>query len=149
MNVPKFEFAMFVSKNESKNSSPEVSFFKKIKKIKNEKDECMVTPKQPVCPTEIINISDDDDLPSTESYLMNEVNNHHKAIMDYAKFVKKMTSLTAAVKKNIIVDDVDYTKIIKRDLPHIHCAINPIFKKSLLKDIQEKVLKYHHRMAWT
>ena len=72
MNVPKFEFAMFVSKNESKNSSPEVSFFKKIKKIKNEKDECMVTPKQPVCPTEIIKISDDDDLPSTESYLMNE-----------------------------------------------------------------------------
>ena len=74
MNVPKLELVMLVSENESTNSSPEVSFFKKFKK---EEDEGMVIPKQPTYPPEIINIpddddDDDDDLSSIESCFMNE-----------------------------------------------------------------------------
>ena len=67
MSIPKVDSDMSFS--ESGSSSPEVSFFKKIKK---EEDEGMVIPEQPVHPPEIINISDDEDLSSIEPCFMNE-----------------------------------------------------------------------------
>ena len=39
------------------------------------------------------------------------------------------------------MDHIDYTKNITRDLPKLHCAINPISKKSLIKEIQNKKLE--------
>ena len=38
------------------------------------------------------------------------------------------------------MDHIDYTKIIKRDLPHLYCAINPISKNFLIKEVQNKIL---------
>ena len=59
-----------------------------------------------------------------------DVNNHHKSIIDYGKFVNKNDFIDSCWENNLNIDHIDYTKIIKRDLPHIHCAINPISKKN-------------------
>ena len=70
-----------------------------------------------------------------------DMNNHHKTIMDYAKFFNKNHFIGSYHKNNLIVDHVYYTKIIKRDFPHLHCAINLMSKKSLIKYVQEKILE--------
>ena len=62
-----------------------------------------------------------------------DVNNHHKAVIDYAKFVNKNNFIDSCRENNLSMDHIDYTKIITRDLPKLHCAINPFSKKSLIK----------------
>ena len=68
-----------------------------------------------------------------------EINNHHKAIKDYAKFINKNDFIDKCRINDQNMDDTDYTKIIKRDLPRLHCAQNPISKRSLIKDLQDKI----------
>ena len=68
------------------------------------------------------------------------INNHHKAIMDYAKFVNKNDLIDSCRQNNMNMDHTDYTKIITRDLPKLHSAINPISKISLIKEVQNKIL---------
>ena len=50
------------------------------------------------------------------------------------------TTLSTADEKTIL-DHIDYTKITKRDLPHLHCAINSISNKFLIKEVQNKILE--------
>ena len=68
-----------------------------------------------------------------------EINNHHKAIRDYAKFINKNDFIDKCRKNDQNMDDTDYTKIIKRDLPRLHCSQNPISRKTLIKDLQDKI----------
>ena len=59
--------------------------------------------------------------------------------MYYAKFVNK-NELIDSCRKNVQnMDDADYTKIIKSDLPRPYSAQNPISRKSLIKDLQDDI----------
>ena len=68
---------------------------------------------------------------------MNNINMYHKTILDYAKHWHKNDVIdNCRYNHNNMVGE-DFTDIIKRDLPILHNALNPISKMHLIQNIQE------------
>ena len=62
---------------------------------------------------------------------------YHKTILDYAKHSHKNDVIdNCRYNHNNMVGE-DFTNIIKRDLPILHNALNPISKMHLIQSLQE------------
>ena len=68
-----------------------------------------------------------------------EVQNHHKTILDYAKFITKNDFIDTCRNNEQNMVNINYSRIIKRELPRLHCTQYPISRKLLIQEFQEKV----------
>ena len=67
-----------------------------------------------------------------------EVQNHHKTILD-AKFITKNDFIDTCHNNEQNMVKNNYLRIIKRELPRLHCTQYPISRKQLIQEFQEKV----------
>ena len=68
---------------------------------------------------------------------MNNINMYHKIILDYAKHSYKNDAIdNCRYNHNNMVGE-DFTDTIKRDLPVLHNALNPISKMHLIHKLQK------------
>ena len=58
-----------------------------------------------------------------------EVQNHHKTILDYANFITKNDFIDTCRNNEENMVKINYSRIIKRDLPRLHCVQYPISRK--------------------
>ena len=75
---------------------------------------------------------------------MYDVNNDHKTIMEYARFINKNNIIDSCCKTRDNMDDVNYKILIRKELPNLHNVQNPRSKKELIKDLQE--LNYNSQL---
>ena len=63
-----------------------------------------------------------------------EVQNHHKPILDYAKFITKNDFIDTCCNNEQNMVKINYSRIIKRDLPRLHHTQYPISRKQLIQE---------------
>ena len=76
----------------------------------------------------------------TQEDIMHEVSIHHKTIMDYANHSHKNDAIDHCRYNHQNMIDEDYTGIIKRELPKLHNALNPIPKKHIIQELRKITL---------
>ena len=76
----------------------------------------------------------------TQEDIMHEVNIYHKTILDYANHSHKNDEIDNCRYNHHNMIDEDYTGIIKRELPRLHNALNPISKKHIIQELWKMTL---------
>ena len=72
---------------------------------------------------------------------MHEINIYHKTNLDYANHSHKNDAIDNCRYNHHNMIDEDYTGIIKKDLPILHNALNPISNKHLIQELQKIIPK--------